>query len=517
MKIKLFDKLKIPDSPGIYFFKDKLGEIIYIGKAKDLKERVSSYFSKQAKSCKSKTIVESSDSIEFRTTENELEAFMLEAQLIRDNQPRFNVLLKFGQPYVYLLFTKKTKIKLPEMKLARDKKEDGVYWGPIFEKNHAKQAYDFLSRTLRLKLCNKKIENGCLAYHMGICSGSCRKDFDEKDYFHRLEIARKSISQNNESFLKSLENEIEKSNKYMDFDKSRKLHEYFTAFEKVFSSIRTNFTQKYSNLGSKDLWISKDNLLILFGEVEGIITKKRVFLLDEEFLFDFPLSILKAFYNQIDCPGQIFTNFQIPEKELFQEFLELWHKKNYPVSIKQNPVVESFNLALSMSSEEVEKNKELGRELKKQLKLSALPITIDCFDVSHHQSKNLVGVSVRFKNGKSDKNEFRKFNIKTTLIQNDYACLQEIAMRRYKNKKDLPDLILVDGGKGQLAAVKKVVPAEIEIVALAKREETVFSNKFLEGKKLDPTKLADQFLIYVRDYAHHFAISFHRQKDKIYD
>jgi excinuclease ABC subunit C len=168
-----------------------------------------------------------------------------------------------------------------------------------------------------------------------------------------------------------------------------------------------------------------------------------------------------------------------------------------------------------MATEESDKRKNLTLDLKKLLKLNVLPRIIDCFDVSHHQSKNLVGACVRFKDGKPDKNNFRRFNIKTTLIQDDYACLQEIVTRRYKNPKDLPDLILIDGGKGQLSAVRKIISVEVPVVALAKREETIFSQKLPLGKNLNPSKIADQFLIYVRDYAHHFAISFHRQKDSI--
>ena len=164
----------LPRNPGVYLFKDSHDLVLYIGKAKSLRSRVSSYLkSDDLKSC---SLREISDRIDFIVTKNELEAMLLEAKLIQTHQPKFNVLLKTGQPFLWILISQES---LPELKLVRSQKQKGTYFGPFLEKDSARKVYDFLIKTFRLKLCKKKIPSGCLAYHMGICAGKCRPDFDE--------------------------------------------------------------------------------------------------------------------------------------------------------------------------------------------------------------------------------------------------------------------------------------------------------------------------------------------------
>lgn len=166
-------------------------------------------------------------------------------------------------------------------------------------------------------------------------------------------------------------------------------------------------------------------------------------------------------------------------------------------------------LGLVHAETEQAKQATLAASLKRLLALPREPRTIDCFDISHKQGMFMVGSCVRFTDGKPDKQQFRHFHIKTVEHQDDYACLREIVARRYKDKTNVPDLVVIDGGKGQLSAVADLIPG-IECISLAKREETVFSNRFPDGKKLDQKSHAGQMLIALRDYAHHFAISFHR-------
>jgi excinuclease ABC subunit C len=208
------------------------------------------------------------------------------------------------------------------------------------------------------------------------------------------------------------------------------------------------------------------------------------------------------------------TNFEIDNRKIYEDFLRTWHKKSYPISIETNPqnyyLKSLVKLAQIHAEQEIEKVGRLSSSIKKLLKLSTEPRTIDCFDISHQQGMKTVGSCIRFKDGKPDKNNFRKFRIKTVEKQNDYACLREIVSRRYKSGNNLPDLILIDGGRGQLNAVKNLFP-EVEFAALAKREETIFSEKIPDGKKLNLKNFASQSLIALRDYAHHFAISYHKK------
>lgn len=410
----------IPKAPGIYLFKDKDNQVIYIGKAKSLFKRVSSYFQKQTSDWKVQALVEEHEDIDFILTKNETEALLLEAQLIRDHKPKYNVLLTTGQPFIYIVFTKDELVKVEIVRNKDEKK--GTYFGPFLQKMQARKAYGYLIRTFRLYLCNKKIDNGCLDYHLDKCAGICKKDFDASDYNFRISLALDALKRTPQEFIKKIKLKIKEYNDKFEFEKAKHLSEYLPNVDIIFHTLRTRFTE----------------------------TK-------------FEHEIFAA---------------TTPTKRLDQPY------------------------------------DEIAFQLKELLKLNNAPIRIDCFDISHFQSSHLVGSCVRFAYGKPDKNNFRKFNIKTLTEQNDYAALQEIVSRRYKNPLEIPDLVVIDGGKGQLNAVRSMMPTTVEIVSLAKREEIVYSEKLPEGVKLDVKQSAGKLLIELRDYAHHFAISHHRVRRK---
>jgi len=408
----------LPKEPGIYLFKDKAGAVIYIGKAVSIRERVSQYFNRQYTDWKVDSLLAEFQTIEHIITKNEAEALLLEAQLIRQYKPKYNVLLKEGQPFVYLLFTKDD---VPSIKIVRSKKEKGTYFGPFLQKKDARAVYRFLIQRFRLNLCNKKIENGCLDFHLGLCAGSCKSNFDVNDYLFRLHLAMEAVRGNHTQFLELIKKRIIEYNKQLAFEKSKHLSDYLHNLDTIFETIRTCFSaHKFS---------------------------------DEVFLATTSMAS--------ELTATTMSNV------LLQEFLGV----DKPIR------------------------------------------TIDCFDISHFQSSYLVGSCVRFTDGKPDKNKFRRFKITTLQEQNDYAALQEIVVRRYRDRQELPDLILIDGGKGQLSAVRTIIP-EALCISLAKKEETVFGDAFMDGKKLDMQTEVGRLLIALRDYAHHFAISYHRLRRK---
>ncbi len=405
----------IPNSPGIYLFKDATKKIIYIGKAKSLKNRVNSYFQKGRMDWKIASLLEEAEDIDFIVTKSETEAMLLEANLIQEYQPRYNVLFKDGQPFLYILFTNDD---IPLIKIVRLKKEKGSYFGPFLHKSQARRVYNFLCTTFQLTLCKSKIPTGCLKYHLGFCPGNCKTDFDINDYKFRMQLAKDVLKNNHESFLKNLKHQITHHNELLEFEKSKQLTEYVENFETIFRTIKTHFSpEKYAE------------------QVAAVTAPDRLKSEDRD-----TLAI-----------------------EL-QKFLD--HEK--PIEV------------------------------------------IDCFDISHFQSRYIVGSCIRFTNGIPEKNKFRRFKVRTLHQQNDYAALQEIVMRRYKNG-DIPDLVLIDGGKGQLNAVKAVF-GSAPCISLAKKEEIMFSSKHLNGVHLDVNTRIGKLLISLRDYAHHFAISYHRLK-----
>lgn len=405
-----------PNLPGVYFFKDKDNTIIYVGKAASLRERIRSYFQKDATDLKITSIIAEYATIDCLVTTTETEALLLEAQLVREHQPKFNVLLKDGQPFIYILFTNGL---LPEVKIVRNKKLKGRYFGPfIMHKIQVRKMHAFLLSTFKLRLCKMKIEHGCLNYHLGICAGSCKPDFDLTDYQFRIQLAIDALTDNQKEFKQKIEDKIAVYVKEFSFEKAKTMHEYLLNSDYIFRVLKVRFTErKYADQIAR-----------------------------------------------ITAP---------------------------------NNVVQDFT--------------QLGQELKEFLGVTKDIHTIDCFDISHFQSQSIVGSCVRFTDGKPDKKKFRHFKIKTLVEQNDYMALQEIVARRYRDGLDVPDLILIDGGKGQLSSVKHLVPGAL-FISLAKREETIYQVDDLVGKKLDIHTGVGKLLIALRDYAHHFAITYHRKK-----
>lgn len=406
----------LPTSPGVYLFKDMHGIVIYIGKAKNLRYRVRSYFKKKNLSAKNEAISAAYHDLDFITTETELSACLLEADLIQKYKPSFNVTWKEGQPFIYLLFTDE---EVPRLKIVRNKTEKGFYFGPFIHKSPARSVHQFLVTTFALGLCNKKLEYGCLNYHIGICPGSCKSDFSRDDYLFRLNLAKHVLQQHNSAFSTSLEDRIKIHNRAFEFEKAKQLSTYLKNMDFIFRAIHERYSSKKFDV--------------------------------EVFIATTPLS----------------------------------------------PTLQAST--------------HIADELKKLLG-TAMPVhTIDCFDISHFQGRYTVGSCIRFTDGKPDKNHFRRFRIRTAPAHNDYAALQEIVIRRYKNNTQLPNLILIDGGKGQLSAVQTII-SHVPIASLAKREERLFSVNHTEGILLDVKTNLGKLLISLRDYTHHFAIKYHRLK-----
>lgn len=402
----------LPLLPGIYLFKNSRGTVLYVGKAKSLRKRVASYFKKQATDWKVHALLGETETIDYVLTQNETEALLLEADLIKKYQPKYNVLLKSGDPFLYLLISDEP---VPTIKVVRLKKEKGRYFGPFIHKQQARRVCDYLIQTFRLYRCNKKIPNGCLDYHIGKCAGTCRPEFDPTEYLIRLELAIDALEQRRDAFLQKITTEVEKASQNLAFEKARNLHEYALSIDTIFKTLETRFTpHKYA---------------------KEIVCKALTELPE-------PYGVTAATLQQI---------FDLPHP----------------------------------------------------------PRTIDCFDISHFQSNAIVGSCIRFTEGLPDKNAFRRFKIKTLTVQNDYAALFEIVRRRYKDPFEKPDLVLIDGGKGQRNAVLPLLE-DTPCISLAKREEIIFSDNYPEGFGLDETQPVGKLLIYLRNYAHHFAINYHR-------
>jgi len=505
----------LPHVPGVYIFKDSASTIIYIGKAKDLRKRCISYITPEPFDHKGQTIASSAVTLEFIETSTESAALVLEAELVQHNRPHLNVLLKDGQPFLYFVITTED---LPRLLVTRTKKYKGTYFGPFIEKRPIRALYDFLTKTFRLSLCGKKIANGCLQFHMGICSGSCTLTFDENDYRNRLAFVKKLLSGGSSSLFKELDRQIAQHNEMMEFEISQKLVNYkqniahFFEHKSATIDIQDTITQRTS----RHIWITTPQKITVLKEHHMRFTVQYSFIANANEPLD---TYLTTYYQQYPAPATILTNQLLEDAQLLASFLtERWSLLVEP-EISSNTAGHNAHIIKLAELEVAEKTlsaQTIGKDLQKFLKLPTMPRVIDCFDISHTQGNNIVGASVRFVDGVADKSGCRKFIIQSLTNQNDYAALQEVASRRYHSIEELPDLLLIDGGKGQLNAVLAVVLEHIECASIAKREERIFSPRLpAEGKLLSQKSKAGKTLMALRDYAHHFAISFHRNRSSL--
>ncbi len=505
----------LPHTPGVYIFKDAAGTIMYIGKAKDLRNRCTSYISPEPFDHKGQTIASTAITLEFIETSTESAALVLEAELVQHNRPHLNVLLKDGQPFLYFVITAET---LPRFLVTRTKKYKGIYFGPFIEKRPIRSLHEFLTKTFRLSICGKKIANGCLQFHMGICSGSCTSNFDKNNYKNRLALVKKLLSSGSTTLFKELDRQIEQHNEKMEFEISQKLANYkqniahFFEHKAATTDIQDTITQRTS----RHIWVATPQKITVLKENHMRFTILYSFITDAQEPLD---TYLTTYYQQYPSPATILTNQELENAELLASFLsERWNLQTEP-TVNSNIAGHNEHIVKLAELEVAEKNlpaQDISKDLQKFLGLPSMPRVIDCFDISHTQGNNIVGASVRFVDGAADKSGCRKFIIQSLTNQNDYAALQEVASRRYHSIEELPDLLLIDGGKGQLNAVLAVVLDHIECASIAKREERIFSPRLPpEGKLLSQKSKAGKTLIALRDYAHHFAISFHRSRSKL--
>lgn len=410
----------IPTCSGVYLFKNKENIVLYIGKAKNLKKRISNYFREKVNLWTVQMLQIEANDFEYFVTKSEHSALILEAELIKKYQPKFNTLLKDGQPALYFLFNFSKRV--PDFKIVRTRKEAGEYIGPFLNAKMVRSVFDVLQRKLKLSLCNSKIDTGCLEYHIGICAGNCKLNFNLESYRFRVKLAFNIIKNKSSNIIKEIDNQIQKH-------------------------------------------ISKQE----FEEAKDLV----------------------AFKGNID-------NIKVIIKDNFET----------------NKIISELTYKVSKISKITISPNDYAQQIKELLSLELAPNSIDCFDISHFQSREIVGSCIRFIDGKPEKKSFRRFKIKSLIEQNDYAALAEIVSRRYRNG-DYPDLILIDGGIGQLNAVKDLV-GNTQIVSLAKKEELIFKPGKNISIPLNIHTSSGKLLIGLRDYAHHFAISYHRlRRDRL--
>lgn len=515
----MIDLGKIPSSPGCYIYKDKDSKIIYIGKAKNLKKRVSSYFLNKDQGAKTNALVSNIASVDFIVTNNELEAFILENTLIKKHQPKYNIDLKSGQRYAYIQVTKEN---YPRLLTLREKPIDkDEVFGPFVSGQFRTEIIKYLNKEFKLRTCKRLPKTPCTRFHIGYCSAPCIGNITKEEYSKTIETIKKILQGKSQELLPELKKEMEIYSRNQDYEKALTLRDQINAVDyltqKQSMERQVKFDQDIINFVSKD----NKNYILLFNIDKGTLVNKKEFILDSS-LIDISVldDFLTKYYSSNYIPKEIIIPSSILEET--EKYLEEQKKEKIIFTIPQKGEKKEL-LDLCLKNIEITFFKEelTLLDLQKKLKLKNLPRTIECFDISHLSGSFTVGSMVCFKEGLPSKNNYRKFKIKTLDKGkiDDFSSISEVVRRRYsrliKENKELPDLIVIDGGKGQLSSAVLVlenlgVLKKIDIIGLAKRDEEIFKPEQLFSIKLNKKEPSLQLLQRIRDEAHRFAITYNR-------
>jgi excinuclease ABC subunit C len=540
MTSEVFQKIAptLPMAPGIYKYFGEENTIIYVGKAKNIRKRVSSYFTKTFTGYKTHELVNRIEKIEFTIVDSEQDAFLLENTLIKQFQPKYNINLKDDKSYPHIVIKNEP---FPRVFLTRTIVNDGSqYLGPFTSVGRVKELLEFVKKNIQLRTCKlnltennikKKKFKVCLEYHLGNCKGPCEGLQTPEDYNNDLTLLKNLMKGNLSPVIQHFKQEMNELVSRMEYEKAeviRKKIEHLIGYQarsKVVQE-KTGDVDVFSILQEGDI-AYVNYLMISNGSIIQTKTIELEKKLDEtkEEVLQFAIVQLRSTFNseaeEIIIPFEINypqenIRVTVPKAGDKKKLLELSEKNvNY---FKEE--LHRKKLLLLEERTDKERKKVLG-QLQKDLHLQDVPVYIECFDNSNFQGSFPVSAMVCFKNGVPDKNFYRRFNVKTVSGINDFATMKEVVYRRYKRLvlegEPLPQLIIIDGGKGQLsAAVESLKELKIEdkvnIVGLAKNEEEIFFPGDTESIKLGWNSESLKLIRRIRDEVHRFGITFHRNQ-----
>ena len=533
----------LPMDPGVYIMKSKEGQILYIGKARHLKNRVSQYFGNNSnRTEKVLKLVSKVYDFEYIITRNEVEALVLENNLIKQHKPPYNILLKDDKNYPFIKIN--TKKLFPKVEVVRRLKVDGAkYYGPYMIGVTSKDILDLIYSAFPLRTCNldmariPKSHRPCLNYHIKKCLAPCIGNITQEEYMAIIDKVIDFLNGNDKEVEQILTKKMQDASEAEEFELAmlykKKLETLDKLIRKQVTALPRDFDLDIFAIATNGLNTVTDVLFVRGGKLLG--SDKQIIndlsLTQEQALSNYIIS----FYDNIKyIPDEVVVAMPLEDADIISEYLT--EKKGSKVNVitphqgarKQLVDIAQNNandyLEKSLSQKERKDNLTLGAimQLQEYLHLKKLPIRMECYDISHIQGTDKVASMVVTINGEAAKSQYRKFKIKTVEGNNDFASLKETLLRRLTKFDDkdesfsaVPDLLVIDGGKGQLSSVKEIMDelhSDIEVISLAKREEEVYVPGRSAPYVLPRNSYALKLLQRIRDEAHRFAITFHRSQ-----
>jgi excinuclease ABC subunit C len=507
----MVDLGQVPPSPGCYLFRDARGTLLYIGKARNLRKRVSSYFQRDSPDPRIRAMVAKVDSVDFMVTDNEVEALVLENNLIKRHQPRYNIDLRDAKTYAYIVLTKE---EFPRILMDRRPSGDGSFFGPFVSARERDHVLRAVKRAFGLRTCRRLPKRACLRHHMGSCSAPCVGGITPEEYALRVKRVESILRGGSAELLSGLRSEMAERAKEQDFEGAMAIRDQIGAVEHLATRQKVERRRDHDEDIINYLETGEKVYLMLFSVERGTLSEK------EEFIFgsspDFMEEFLVQYYSDHPPPKELILPAPVSLPVI--DFLALRRGNRVLVTV---PVKGEKRQLLDL----VRKNLEqtfFGEKLRLEalgeaLHLPAPPSAIECFDISHLSGTSTVGSMVRFMDGRPEKKGYRRFRIRTVGGVDDTAAISEVVRRRYsrlvREGQKLPDLVIIDGGKGQLAAAMSAlseVKVKVPLISIAKREEEVYAPGFSFPLPLDKRSPASLLIREIRDEAHRFAVAYHR-------
>lgn len=521
MSTKLKSPDNLPNKPGVYIMRDASDTIIYIGKAKNLSKRVKSYFREKLDRPKTQILMSHFDSLEYIITNSEKEALILEATLIKKHRPRYNVQLKDDKRYPYVKITDE---KFPRLVITRNVTKNGVYFGPFTDVGSVKQTVKFLKSLFKIRTC-RNMDGPCLNSQIDLCYAPCDGRITQEEYAEIINKIDLFFQGKYSTIVKNLKSEMMEAANNEEFEKAAVIRDQISSIEEIME-------KQFVDLVDDDL--DQDVIAIAPGEDDVVVIimpiRKGKIVGRDDFLmsgsqYDSSSEIVFAFIQQYygynrHIPKQILLDEDIDDKELLEEWLSDLRGNKVHIRVPQKGVKLRLVKMAKKNAEIIKHQKKDMKnalvELKKYLKLEKMPLVIEGYDISNISGKFAVGSKVSFKDGKPNKKSYKHFRMETP-GPNDFAMMEELLTRRLKliDSDPEPDLIVIDGGKGQLGmacgVLEKLNLTHIPIIGLAKEFEEIYLPNTKRPIIIPKNNKALHLLQQVRDESHRFAITYHRK------
>jgi len=530
------DLNKVPSTPGVYKFFNKT-EIIYIGKAKNLKKRVSSYFGNSHKDRKTSQIKFLTDKIETFTTKNEVEALLLEQTLIKENKPKFNILLRDDKTYPYIYFS--LDHDYPGIYLKRTKKAiNSNYFGPFVSSGAVKKSIKEIQKVFKLRNCNDSTFSNrsrpCIEFQMKRCSAPCVKNIKKIDYFEDIESAKSYLSSSDSKTIARLNDDIKKASNNLDYEKAADIRDKLKRIELIHeeqSVVTVARDLDIFSIHSENTYIGISIIVVRKGKIRGTKThlvKKAFF---ESIDSVYQMAIINFYDSQLDIPKKVLCTHSLESKELICRVLKKKFNANVQITYSPSKSIRPIYNLCKLNAKQIIQN-HLSKsdkynfafdDLKNHIGLKKNIKKIEAYDISHISGSHAVASCIVFTNVGPSKKEYRTFNIPKELSGNDVGSIEHVIQRRikyYDNKDTKPDLILIDGGKNQLNFSQSVIQnsdyKDIKVISIVKGFNRIRAMETVLSKDgvIEFNKNSNGYLLLqeIRDESHRFAINAQRKK-----